>query len=481
MLDLFDKLYYIDGVVAIFDTALRGMTMQTEFIQTQELRLGQHQIQSLRLLQMNTAELEHFIEKAAQENPLIDLPEVKDALPRVWDEKLVAKWQWLNDTDFQNRAYFSFDTDSEEMDVFANIGDAGGLEMTLQRHLGEQLDRKELPKEERILLQYLLESLDEDGYLRYTAWDIMKDTGMDGKIVQHALETLKSLEPAGVCAYNLSECLALQLIRRGSSKEIICIARDHLENLAHGYFHTISLALGISEQQVLHAREEICRLNPRPGNQFGSKERSIYVVPDVYVDCVGSRYVVRSLDKENTMFAVNKYYSWLMKNTDDKEVLQYLNKKMEQVEEINWGIRQRGVTLERLSEILVDWQQDFFTKGTSALRRLSMAEVAAEMGVHVSTVSRTAKNKYLQYPGGLLPLRFFFVRGINSADDLRIGNAAVKEALKKLVFTECKPHPFSDQKLSELLTGAGYVVSRRTVAKYRDELGIPRAASRKRR
>ena len=154
---------------------------------------------------------------------------------------------------------------------------------------------------------------------------------------------------------------------------------------------------------------------------------------------------------------------------------------MEQVEEINWGIRQRGVTLERLSEILVDWQQDFFTKGASALRQLSMAEVAAEMGVHVSTVSRTVKNKYLQYPGGLLPLRFFFVRGINSTDDLRIGNAAVKEALKKLVSTESITHPFSDQKLSELLTGAGYVVSRRTVAKYRDELGIPRAASRKSR
>lgn len=444
--------------------------------------MGQQQIQNLRLLQMNTAELEHFIEEAAQENPLIDLPEYSGGTPRTPEEKQAAKWQWLEDSDYQNRAYFTPRSDGEEPDIFAAIGDSGGLEITLQRHLQDQLEQKALPEEERLLAKYLLESLDEDGYLRYSMEEIAADTGMGEGAVRHVLDTLKSLEPAGVCAYALSECLALQLRRRGSPAETIRIACGYLEELAHSHFHAISLALGISEKQVMEAREEIRSLNPRPGSQFAGRGCPVYVRPDIYVDRINNRFTVRPAEKKNTWFTVNEYYSRLMKSTEDRETHQYLSRKMAQLEEISRGIRQRGMTLEQLSQILVERQQRFFTEGASALTPLSMAEVADEMGLHISTVSRAVKNKYLQYPGGLLPLRCFFVRSTapaNGAGGAGVGTAAVKEALKALIRIESKKRPLSDQKLSERLMEAGYPVSRRTVAKYRGELGISSAAGRK--
>ena len=458
--------------------------MKTELIQTQRTSLGQRQIQSLHLLQMGTVELMRFIREAAQENPLIDLPEDGDSLLRLLDKGRGVERQRPGEEDDRDWVYDDLDMDNPVADIYAVVGDSGGLELTVQMHLQEQLDRIALPEEERSLIKYLLEALDEDGYLRYSVHEIVKDTGIDSSTVAHALEIMRSLEPAGICARDLPECLALQLLRRGSAKERVCIARDYLNELACGHIGVIASALGIPEKEVLQAREEIRSLDPRPGSRFAREARPVYVTPDIYVDCLGGRFVVRPLEKENTLFTVNKYYLRLMKNTDDKETAEYLEKKMTQVEEIIQEIQRRGETLERLSQILVERQQEFFRKGPMALRPLSMAEVAAEMGVHISTVSRTVKDKYLQYSGGVLSLRTLFVRCTSSlaadgSSPSKTGNVALKEALKELIRGEPRRRPFSDQKLAELLTGMGFAISRRTVAKYRGELGILSAAGRK--
>lgn len=291
------------------------------------------------------------------------------------------------------------------------------------------------------------------------------------------MELLKTLEPAGVGAAELSECLALQLERIGETGPALTIVRDHLEALARRHDRTIAAKLEISPAQVEEARRVIRELDPRPGSVFQRTEQVFYIQPDLVVEEQDGRLLVKSARGERPSFRVSRYYQKLLEQTEDKEVREYLVDKLRQAENVLWAAEQRGSTLLRCAQVIVERQSGFFCSGPEALRPLRMGEVAQELGLHESTVSRAVREKYLQCPQGLYPLSWFFSRSAGAGESL--SGTAARKLLLRLIDGENKGRPLSDQQLSEEMAREGCPISRRTVAKYREELGIPSASGRK--
>lgn len=456
--------------------------MGIELIQKTELNLSQLQIQNLQLLQMNAVELSQYIEDIAKENPMIDLPEFVMTTPVPTDDRFLTKWQWFENSDHQNLFNKPYGNGDEDRDILETIGNAGGLDITLTVHLKEQAARMKIDADTYRELEYLIDLLDERGYLRMTKEEIARNTGLKSERICRAVSMLQSMDPPGVGAFDLSECLVLQLKRIGAGPLPITIASRYLNNLARNQIRRIAEKENVGVENVLEAVELIRKLYPNPARDFDGMDVPIYIRPDVYVDRVGKEFFLREIENQNSLFTVNEYYYHLLKTTEDTETRKYLQEKMSQIEALSYGLEQRRTTLEKLCRLLIQRQKDFFQNGQTALRPLSMSDAAEEMGVHISTISRTVKNKYMQYPGGIIPLKTFFVRTVSEQADNEggvFGPTEIKDRIRSFLKTEDRNKPLTDQKICNLLAKENIHISRRTVAKYRDDLGIPAANDRK--
>lgn len=447
-----------------------------ELQQTQTQRLSQRQLYSVELLRLSTLELEAYVRELAQENPLVELDETPGPPPQAEDrDDILSRLRWLEDNDRQNWFYQQF-TD-EELDPLARVGTSGGLEETLAGFLCRQLDRLKLEEGSARLVRYLIYSLDDDGYLRTPLEELASHGGVPLSRLEEALALLKTMEPAGVGAAELSECLALQLERIGETGPALTIVREYLESLARRHDRALAAKLGIPSAQVEEARRTIRELDPRPGAVFQRTEQVCYIQPDLVVEEKEGRLTVRSARGERPPFRMNRYYRKMLETTDVKEAREYLQEKLRQAENVLWAAEQRGSTLLRCAQIVVERQSEFFHSGPEALRPLRMGEVAQELGLHESTVSRAVREKYLQCPQGLYPLSWFFSRSAGAGESL--SGTAARKLLVRLIDGEDKDRPLSDQQLSERMAREGCPISRRTVTKYREELGLPSASGRK--
>lgn len=449
-----------------------------ELLQSQVQRLNQQQLQSVELLQMSTLELEAHLRDLAQENPLIEMeePHSEPSVPK--DDELLRRLRWLEDNDRQNHYYQR--VDDEEFDPLTRAGCSGGLEETLVRFLSRQLDRMDLSAELRNAVTYLAACLDDGGYFRLALDDLAEHTGAPLPLLEQALEVLRSLEPAGVGAASLSQCLELQLLRIGETGPALAIVRDHLDALAKRHYRAIATKLSISQEEVQAAQAIIRELDPRPGAVFEQPGQIQYVLPDIYVTEVDGRFQVQPRTRERAPFQINVYYRNLLAQSQDKEVREYLTGKLRQAENLLWAIGQRDSTLVRCAQAIVEHQQNFFRLGPQALTPMRMVDLAQELGIHESTVSRTVREKYLQCARGVYPLNYFFSRSATAADpDAAVGSTAARALLQRLIREEDPAHPLSDQKLCDQMALLGCAISRRTVAKYREEMNIPGASGRK--
>ena len=446
-----------------------------ELLQNQVQRLNQQQLQSVELLQMSALELEGYLRELAQENPVIELDDSRPETVRPQDEKLLSPLSWLEDNDRQNWFYQKFS--DEELDPLTRVGTGGGLEETLVSFLSRQLDRLRLEENAARLVRYLIYCLDDDGYLRTPLAELSRHGAIPLPKLEEALAVLKTLEPAGVGAAELWECLALQLERIGETGPALTIVRDHLEALAKRHDRAIAAKLNITPAQVEEARRTIRELDPRPGSVFQRTEQIFYIQPDLTVEEQEGRLTVKSTRGERPPFRLSRYYQKLLKQSEDREVRDYLSEKLRQAENVLWAADQRSSTLLRCAQVIVERQSDFFRFGPEALRPLRMGEVAQELGLHESTVSRAVREKYLQCPQGLYPLSWFFTRSAGTGEG--VSGTAARKLLLRLIDGEDKAKPLSDQQLSEHMAREGCPISRRTVAKYREELGIPSASGRK--
>lgn len=449
-----------------------------ELQQSQVQRLSQQQLHGLELLQLSTLELDDFIRELTMENPLVEPEELTPAPDQDSQNEFLSKLRWLEDNDYQNRFYQHIDR--EGLDPLANISDGGGLEETLFRFLSRQINRLDLSENTAQVVRYLAACLDDNGYLRISLDELSLASHISVPHLEEGLRILRTLEPAGVGASDLPQCLALQLRRIHNFGPALTIVQDYLEMLAKRHYHGIMEKTGFSMETILAAEKTIQELEPRPGAAFQQAEQIPYILPDIFVEEADGRFFAHSRRKEHAPFHINAYYLNLLESTPDKEVQSYLNGKLRQAEGILFAIDQRESTLQRCAQAIVNHQTEFFRNGPQFLQSLRMADVAGELNLHESTISRAAREKYLQCTWGVYPLSYFFSRScVAEGGEHSLGGSAARTLLRALIDAEDKAHPLSDQKLSERMAEQNCPISRRTVAKYREELNIPGVSGRK--
>lgn len=444
------------------------MELTMELKQTQ--KLSPQMIHSMEILQMGTQELQTYVEKTLMENPALELESEERREER---PELLRKLEWLAANDRQNRWYHQDDA-RDMMDLVS-----APTEENLYDHLRMQIDLEHLPGRFAIAVDCVLAGLNQAGYLEESAEELAARCGQSVELVTRAEKLVQSLEPVGVGARTLSQCLAIQLEHRGETGLALTIVKSYLEDMARNHYHRISKETGAGREEIQQACRLIRTLDPKPGAPYAPREAPGYVTADVLVVEEDGQLIVTTSDDFLPVLKVSGYYRQLMRDTDDAEVCEYLTEKINQAKWLVKSIDQRRSTLLNCANVIVSRQEEFFRRGTGHLKPMTLADVAGELEVHESTVSRAVKDKYLQCSWGMFPLAYFFSRALPSGSGDGIAPERAKTAIKELIGQEDKRKPLSDQKLCELLEARGMVLSRRTVAKYRDEMGIPSTSGRK--
>jgi len=453
--------------------------------QTQKLVMTPELRQAITVLQLSSLELAQYVEQELLENPFLEL---REEAGEQAEETLTEPPESREETDWD--AYFPdyADSDPEAARVNRDPAPEAGYENfvsrapTLAEHLRFQLDLSPCRGTVKKIAAYLIGNLDEHGYLRCTVEEVCASLHVEEGQVKEALSILQGFEPAGVGARDLRECLLNQLDQLGPVDPLVRrIIEDHLEDLAGGRLNRIARRLAVTVQEVQRAADLIKKLNPKPACNFSSAEETRYIVPDVVLEKVGSDYVIIINDAATPRLGLNRSYrSLLSRSGEDPQTRRYLESRLNAATWLIRSIEQRKVTLYRVMECLVEMQRDFLDYGVRYLKPLNLRKVAASLGLHESTVSRATANKYVQAPLGVFEMKYFFCPGLNNADGTATSAESIKCRLQEFVAAEDPKDPLKDQRLVEMFNRQGIRVSRRTIAKYREELGIPPAARRKR-
>ncbi len=426
--------------------------MKLSMTVAQKQILSQRMQQSAEILQMGMITLCEYMQNVAIENPVIEWDETSNEQEY---DKVLKKLEWLDATDEQNKRYYQEEKeDQEENDDWKFKQQE---EETLEEYLLFQINTLPITTKQRNILSFLVKSIKEDGYLEEDTLMILKEKfHITEQQAQQALKYIQSLEPAGVGARNLQECLLLQ-IKRQPQKYPLCekIINQYLEILAKNQLHIIAKELKVKIVEVVEASEIIKKLCPKPGIVFPSKEKTEYIIPDIIIK-----------QKEDTFLVI----------INDK----FLPKlKIKQAEWAMQCIARRETTLIKIAECIVQLQKPFFQQKNEGLLPMRLYDVAQKTGVHESTVSRAIKEKYLQCYKGIFPLSYFFSTSVSTKSEKMLSSDNVKKMIVKMINEEDKKKPFSDKVLAEKLNKEGVEISRRTIAKYRDALGIAGASKRK--
>lgn len=436
----------------------------------QELKLTPQLLQSMEVLQMNAQELLEYLNRVTEENPVLE-QEDSTTLRRSYEE-LRQKASWLD-----GGVYGATFTHDEA--AYAERGAVDRETESLSAFLCDQLDRKRLPKPLLALSKYMAELVDEDGYLATEDLAGLEELKIPQALISQALVTLQSLDPAGVGATTLSECLLLQLARQpGVSPTVMDITARFLPELGKKHYGPICRELGLTVEEVQAAEKVIVSLDPHPGRAFQPAEPTVYVRPDVFIVELDGE--LRAVLNEYYLprISVSDYYARLLRESDEKETRDYLRQKMQQAKWLLNSLERRGGTLRRCADAILDAQRPFFSGQTTTLAPMSLSTLADALALHPSTISRAVRGKYLQCRQGTYPLRYFFSRAVTEQGPSR---QAVKHKLLVLLKSEDPCHPLSDQRLCRLLAKEGMAVARRTVTKYRIELGVGSSTARKHR
>ena len=444
------------------------ISLKTEL--RQELKLTPQLLQSMEVLQMNSQELLEYLGKLSEENPTLELSDAPDL--RSSFAELRQKASWLDAGTFG--ATFTHEEGSAM--------EPGALDReldSLSSFLCDQLERKRLSKPLLALSKYLAEMVDEDGYLAQEDLDGLAEMKIPQAMVDQALDLLQSLEPAGVGARDLSECLVLQLSRQKKAVPYAMdIAARFLTELSRKHYGPISKALGITVPEIQAAEKAIAALEPHPGRAFQPAEPTVYARPDVFIVELEGELRVMLNEYYLPRISINGYYSDLARESDDPEARTYLKEKLRQTKWLLESLERRGSTLRRCAQAVLDTQRAFFEGRTTELAPMSLSSLAEILELHSSTVSRAVRDKFLQCRQGTYPLRYFFSRSVGLQG---MSRQAVKQRLMLHLKDEDPAHPLSDQTLCKLLEQEGIPLARRTVAKYRSELGIGSSTARRAR
>jgi RNA polymerase sigma-54 factor len=447
-----------------------SLTQEQKLIMTQQMQL------SVKLLQMSSFELQQFVEKELQENPVLesksDGSEQNDAKNRVDHKELVKYFE------FDNYSHHSYDKDDEEVSPFNFISNR----KSLKHYLFEQI--LELSESDFIksVCEYIVDNLDEKGYLDITVGNISKDINVNLELAEKALVLVQSLEPLGIGARDIKECLKIQLQKRGiEDNNIYNIIDNYLEYLAENKYPLIAKEIGISPREAQAYGDIIKSLEPKPSRGFYTGEDTKYITPDAYIKKIDNQYFITMNDDLTPRLSINSVYKEILLENADKDAVDYVKEKMNSAMFLIKSIDQRKSTIYRVLEKIVEMQREYFDFGENYLKPMTLKEIADELGMHESTISRAIRDKYIYASRGLIKVKDMFTTGIVSyASGEDISTKKIKSKIKELIDAEDKNRPLSDQNICDILNETDMNISRRTVAKYREEMCIKASSKRKR-
>lgn len=439
------------------------MEISLQLQQKQVLSLKQQQ--SVEILQMNALALSAYTRELAEENPLLEWSEAEPQQ----EETLLQKLEWLEEADGKPRGLYPVEQETE-----ADFGRKEG--QSLREYLLFQINTKDIPEGHKIVLRFLAESTAESGYLEADAVEmLMERYPMRESTAHRILKEFQSLDPAGVGARGLRECLLIQLKQKDASALAVQLAENYLEELAKNHLSYIAKKQKVSVVEITEALQEIRSCQPKPGSGFAGEGQMEYIIPDILVEQKGDELLVTVNGGAVPRLHISHAYIKMLREGADAEAQRYINEKRKQAEWVLQCISRREVTLQNVAECIVRRQEAFF-RHHGQIVPLRLADVAEELGIHASTVSRAVKEKYLQCDRGVFLLHAFFSQAITAEGETA---DSIKEKPKQMIDQEKKQKPFSDRELTEKLTAEGIQISRRTVTKYREAMGIAGASGRK--
>lgn len=454
----------------------------------QKVTLSPQVYQGLTILAMPIVELQTLVETELLENPVLELEEDEPEPPeqdddrseepeeeRAWDE-------WLDQYDDLERLDSGSPRDPSQEDINADEF-VGGVQ-TFDDYLLDQLGMLDISEDVARAGRAIIGTLDDDGLFVGDSAEIASIAHVSSAVAEAALAVVQQLDPPGVGARNVREALRIQAVYLGIDTPLVIALIDrHLESVASSHTRKIARAEHVTEDEVREAVELLRQLNPRPAGAFSPGRSPSYVIPDLTLRRFGDEWLIIPNNDAVPALRVSPRYRQMLRSqsTVDDATRKYLKDKIRSAESFMRNVDRRRDTVTRIAEIILETQHDFFEDGRGDLRPLRLEDVSNEIGVHLSTVSRGVTGKYMATPYGLFELKHFFSGGYRTSSGMDVAATTVKRRIRELLEAEDATRPMSDQKLAEALHAEGVDVARRTVAKYREEIGIEPSWARKRR
>jgi RNA polymerase sigma-54 factor len=475
----------------------------------QQLKLSQQLVmtpqlqQAIKLLQLSRMELMDVVREELEENPVLEegqeLPEEKTQAeeeltaetPGEQEQEKIQEVEADRDgmSDIDWKTYLeSYSLGGTTADSYEDDEDRPSYENLLTKkpslsdHLLWQLNLSPLESQDKAIAGEIIGNVDGDGYLHVSVEELAAQAGCDPEHVEQILAAVQDFDPPGVASRNLQECLLKQLAQLGMSDDLVAvILRDHLDELENRRYQVIARSLQVPLDEVFAAAKFISGLDPRPGSQYGQEDVH-YIIPDIFVHKISEEYVVVLNDEGLPNLRINSFYRNALSGSApiDEKAGEYIQEKLRGALWLIKSIHQRQRTIYRVTKSIVKFQRDFFDRGVAHLKPLVLRDVAEDIEMHESTVSRVTTNKYVQTPQGLFELKYFFNSGISTTEGDSVASESVKSKIKEIIAAENTRKPYSDQKIVDLLHGQGIDIARRTVTKYREMLGVGSSTQRKR-
>lgn len=466
----------------------QDMRLSQQLVMTPQLQMA------IKLLQLSRLELDKHLQQEVEQNPLLE--DEAETEPIVEDPSLPSstltnkKPEKADDIDWQSyfENYYSSDrtdgiykcTEEDELPFGSTLVE----KTTLTDHLLWQLHMSLFSEEEIRIGTFIIGNIDDDGYLQATDLnEIASELGINRDAVWSVLKKIQEFDPVGVGARDVRECLLIQARflpkREGIVEDIL---NNHFDLLQKKDYKGIAKAVNVPLFKILNAVKIISHMEPRPGRAIGTDESQV-IMPDVYIRKIRDEYIVSLNENGMPKLKISPYYREMLANgsSASEDVKSYVKERLSSAVWLIKSIQQRQKTICRVAESIVKFQKEFFSKGIGYLHTLTLKDVAQDIGMHESTISRVTTSKYAYTPHGIFELKYFFTSGITKEDGSDIASEGIKEQIKKLIRSEDPKKPLSDQKIVRYLGTAGIDIARRTVAKYREAVKIPSSRERRQR
>ena len=448
---------------------------------SQELRLTPQQILQSTILQLTNLALEARVIQELEQNPVLEEEEPEEHPAELEEEQVTDNkeeqeidWEELlpQNDDYQPKE--EYDRSKEEYRP-VQVSPRG-----LVDYLFDQLKLMNLKPTEQQIATEIIWNIDERGYLITPLENIAYSFSTTAEQVERILKMIQQMDPAGIGARNLQECLLIQLQQLKDSEDARLIVRDYFDDFANRRFPQIMKSLGWNRERIQRVQELVLRLNPRPGSTLSAPDPN-YVVPDLIVEKVGNDFIIEINDSRIPELRINSGYLQMISNDKklDQDTKNYLKKKIDTAKWFIQSIYQRRITMIKVMKAIINWQRDFFEDPRNPLKPLILKDIAEDVKMDISTISRVTNGKYVQLNSGIYELKYFFNEGIMDESGEEVSTRIIKDKLKEIITKENKQKPYSDDYLATLLKREGYPIARRTVAKYREQLKIPVARLRR--